>query len=708
MSKITESFVESAMRHGVAVKANSSKSAAPENITYASVIEMANLGFKIDVADLKGMSTKALTQMIEQARKIVGSDRNMVPVYPGFPKQVQELSTVTLIVEQLMHYWSGGALLPDYPDVARNGVALADIARSARDLKVMSAKEAAQHFVETLTTNSISMSEDDKNLLKGSVDLLSLKVSDVSAIIAQAKNEENIQSLILAVKDNFKNSHSVNELVQEWVNVVRSADGVLRVVLALVTEPVSGKDDSYEKTVRHLNDSTANSLKMVSLSKPARRAILVKLEKVSKGFNVDKVVAHRNIWRRVMRMVHPYSFSVVKNDGVRRTVDIIHENVEYKTYNSLIEEALAEKNVEKVVELLGSHQPGNLLRRVVSILRMCENKSDAQILSDGIEKNCGNSKLTTLISSYNGVLSTNDSHARLTRVAGAHNTLVEKEVQEVNALYVSMVLSALAATIKHNLAKTEAPVGAVNVMGSENVPLVRRDLAITDREMDRGETLSLVGEGDTVRLFNHWRNNQGSAGYMDTGAVVLDKDFNTLNVITWDSWHGGRAWATYSGDKNVMPGDEAAEYIDVDMKKLKKDLPEAKWIAMTIQSWSGFITKNVDVIAGVMVRSEPNSGEVFDPRTLTTAFKPTTESLQSVPLVVNIETGQMVWIDSSSGSTRSGMSASHDETVGPVVYDEIARPRLTMGELAELWAEVHGAEINKGEKVDKKQILSLL
>ena len=47
------------------------------------------------------------------------------------------------------------------------------------------------------------MSEDDKSLLQGSVNLLSLKVSDITDIISEAKNEENIQSLILAVKKSF-------------------------------------------------------------------------------------------------------------------------------------------------------------------------------------------------------------------------------------------------------------------------------------------------------------------------------------------------------------------------------------------------------------------------------------------------------------------------------------------------------------------------
>lgn len=708
MSKITGDFVESAMRHGVIVKSNSTKNSAEENVVYGAFIEMANLGFKVDPDSLKGMSEDSLTKMIEQARKIVGADRNMVPVYPGFPKQVQELSTMTLLVEQILHYWSHGVLMPDYPDVVRDGIPLSDIARNVREVKVLSAKETAQHFVNTLTKNKIALSNDDRELLKGSVNLLSPKISDVTEIIAQSTNAENIQTLVWCAAENLQNSHSINEMIQEWIPAVRTVDGVLRIVVAVATDFVSKESgDEYIQATYYLNDKNANAMRMLNVSRPSRRVIMKRLAELSRGFNADYVVAHRNIWRRVMRMIHPYDLS--PNSDEKRIADIIHENFEYKTFNSLVEEALAEKNVEKVVELLGNNQPSNLLRRIVSILRMCENKNDAKIISKSVEKNCRNTKLTALITAYNGVLSTNDSHARLTRVAGLNNTLVEKEVKEVNSLYVSMILSSLSNVIKENLAKnSDSPTGVVGVLSNENVPLVRRDLATTDREMDRGEVISLTGKGDTVRLFNHWRNNQERSGYMDTGAVILDDDMNKLGVVTWDSWSTCREWATYSGDTLVYPGDEAVEYIDVDVPKLKNSFANAKYIAMTIQSWSGLVPKNVDLIAGAMLRSEADSGEVFDPRSLATAFKPTTEAMQSVPLVIDLDKGEMIWIDSSSGSTQHGMSASSDSSVGTVVYDEIKRPRLTLGELAELWAEAHGAEINREKKVDKKQIVSLL
>ena len=115
----------------------------------------------------------------------------------------------------------------------------------------------------------------------------------------------------------------------------------------------------------------------------------------------------------------------------------------------------------------------------------------------------------------------------------------------------------------------------------------------------------------------------------------------------------------------------------------------------------------VDFIAGAMLRSNADKGEVFDARSVATAFKPTTSAMQSVPFAVNLDTGALVWIDSSNGSTASSQSATEDTSIGSIVYDEIARPRLTFGDLARLWAQAHDAE-TVNEPVDRDALLALL
>lgn len=710
MSKITEDFRSAALRRGLLVKP--AKGSANSGIAYAGAIELANLGFVVDPKELVNVGVETITETIRLARKIMGADRDMTPIYPGFPQQVQELSTMTLLVEQILHYFSGGKLLPNYPTIAREGLALEDMLRNARSLKVVKASDAAKEIVTSLVTNPVAISDDDKALLKGALELQKPDAKFIAKTVKDARNGENIQSFITAVKD--VSSFSNSELVLIVLPVIFNNDTLLRVLLTLFTtvakvtsaHAAPQRAKNYDTAVNHLADRNVRSVRMLNIPRPVRRAILAKTGLISDGFKADTVVARRGLWRKVMTAVHPYDFTL--NTAEKRVMDIIHSNVDYRTLNSIIEEAMAKGDVITAVDMLATHQSGNLLRRLVALLRLADTTKKAKHLAKAVAKVGDKATLSTLISSYNGVIAANDDATRVTRVAGLNNTMVSRDnVVKVNEEHLTLVVKGIKKAIKAKLATKPAPVGVVPVKSTVAVPLVRRDASTSDREMARGEEIALAGSGDTLRIFTHWNNNQSVSGYMDAGFVILDDKFNNLAVITWNSWSSHRAIGTYSGDKHVMPGDSAAEYFDLDLSKVKAKYPTAIYVAMTIQSYSGFPTSKVDIIAGAMLRSAPNSGEVFDARNVVTAFKPTTDSTQAVPLAVDLRSGKMLWVDSSNGSDSVGVSSTGDNSIGSIIYDELERPRLTLGQLAKLWAKAHGAETSN-KPVDKDALLKLL
>lgn len=703
MSKITTEFRTAALRNGILVRPTRSFD-TPQTTLQAAVIEMANLGFLINIDDIKGMSNSALETMLKDARTVTGADRNMRPIYPGFPQQVKNLDTLTLLFEQLMHYWSFGTLLPNYPDVVREGLPLADMVRTAREVKVMTAGAAARSLIYTLTTRRVALSEDEQTLLEGSVVVANPSLNNIIPAAQKATNGENLQALVLAMRKNITGI-SANDYVLALTPTCSNLDQVLRLILAVATEPAKGWENNYNLAVCTLADRHSRAVRMINLSRPARRALMGRVSALSDGFKADALVTRQGLWRRVMRMVHPYDLTL--DFAGKRAADIIHSNMEYRTFNSRVEKAMAAADVDTAVSLLAENQPGNLLRRLAALLRLVSNSRQAKNLADAVRNTGTASTVTTLVSAYNGIISVNDSNARVTRVAGLRNTLREVDTRPIDARYIAMVAEALKDALKSVLATKSAPKGAVAVVSDQAVPLVRRDLSATDRVLDRGQEITPAGKGDTVRFFGHWVNNQRFASYLDIGVVVLDADFKIIAVSTWNSWQNARDWSTYSGDKQVYPGDDAAEYIDVDLAALRKKHKDARLIAMTLQSWGGFPLANLDMIAGAMLRSKPESGEVFDPRTVATAFRPTTSSTQAIPFAIDLETGKMVWLDSSNGSTQAHMSAADDDTVGPIVYDELARPRMTLGELATLWAEAHGVD-TIDSPVDKDTLLDLL
>lgn len=722
MSKVTAEFRMSALRRGLLVK--SAKGSSSEQVAFAASIELANLGFVVPPAELTAVSAKTLTDTIEQARKIMGADRDMTPIYPGFPKQVQELSTMTLLVEQILHYWSGGALLPDYPSIVREGLPVEDMLRNARSLKVVNAAAAAREMVAELVASPIAMSVDDKTLLLSALELQKPSVEMIVDTVKRSRNGENVQTFLSSVSA-VTGGPGRDELALAVIPVAANSDVLLRMMLTLfsVGAPmkkgeVLGSEEmhsssaelvriqNYNLAVTTLADRHSRAVRMLNIPRPVRRLVLAKLADLSDGFRADSLVGRQDLWRKVMTAIHPYDFKM--SEASKRAADIIHSNVEYKTLNSLVEAAMQDRDVVTAITLLAENQPGNLLRRVVALLRLVKSDKEAKKLAKAVRRVGPNAALTTLISAYNGVIAANDGATRVTRVAGLKNTMVTRAaVEKVQEEHIALLLKALKKAMREALAKKAAPAGPVAVTSSNPVPLVRRDAATADRQMDRGAEFGVAGEGDTLRIFSHWKNNQRNSGYMDIGLVFLDDKFETLGVITFNSWASHRDIGTYSGDKHVQVGHSAAEYFDVELKKLRKKYPTAIYAAMTIQSYNGWPTSKVDIIAGAMLRSKPNSGEVFDPRSITTAFKPTTDSTQSVPFAIDLRTGKMIWVDSSNGSDAAGVSSTSDNSIGSIIYDELERPRLTLGELATLWAKAHNVETVK-EPVNQKQLMSLL
>jgi len=714
MATITAALRQAALRRGILIENISGSEAASDAVRYAAVIELANLGFLVQPDELKGFTAKALSSTIAGARKVIGADRNMKPIYPGFPKQVEELSTLQLFMEQILHYWTGGAFLPNHPDEVREGLPLEDMLRSARKLQVLSADVALERLLSELVKAPVALSSDDRELLTELTKVVYgedfHRTISTADLVRSSTNGENIQVFGEALRD-FANTvvHSKDDYFSALTFGVRNSDHLLRLILSFYGAPAADRwVENYELAVGTLADRHFRAVRFSSVPRYQRQGIVDALGKLTKGYQADRLVTRQNLWRRVFKGLHPYDLKLTGES--KRALDIVHSNIDYRTLNSVIEQALESRKVSEAVELLAEHQPGNLLRRLVAILRLTTKKADAKVLAKRVAEVGSKAALSTLISSYNGVLGANDEHARVNRVAGLNNTMLDRgEIEKINADFQAEILGALDEAIEAVLKGKAAPTAPVGVVGEAAVPLVRRDAASTDRVLDRGAELALLGEGDVLRIFGHWNNNMDRPSYMDIGAVVLDEDFNEVAVSTWNSWQGARSWSTYSGDKLVQPGGSAAEFIDVKLTELKSSVRGARWVAMTVQSWAGWPTADVDFIAGAMLRKKDGDqkGEVFDARAVTTAFKPTTKATQSVPFAVNLETGKIIWLDSSSGATGAGNSASNDGTVGSIVYDEAARPKLSMGHLAALWASAHGVETVQ-KPVDRDALLELL
>ena len=697
-------FIEAGLRTGYVLHAESDadRSALSENIQRAFILEMANYGFTVSNPERAAILTESEAQdILHAARHITGADRDLTPIYPGFPKQVKELPTATLLIEQILHYLSFGTLLPDYEDLEfRPGLPLIDMVRSNKTVTIANLDEG--NFLSDLVSRPTGLSTTEVKLLNEVVAHSTFPLEELESAYLAAKSHENTQHLVEAASKIYP----AKELFSALAPITNNSDRLLRLFLSLYTSQnthlVYEDPELYSTAIHTLRDDLRSTIVFDAVPRRVRALLVRRLGEISEGYKADYLVKHKTLWRAVIRTVHGFEHATTPE--AKRALDIIHDNIEYTTFASTIEVALDEGRIVDAVTLMTDERPGELIRRAVSVLRKASSHKDVKALQTGIKESLKGTTLTTIISAYNGILSANSETPRLVKVAGRNNALVSREIVKIPQEYIDEILETIREEITHRLKDLPFNADTVGVDSQIPVPLVARDTSESDQVIDRGTRFKVEGSGNTLRLYCYWKNTSACAsGYIDLGVSFVTDSFKHLGALTWNTWDRYREVGTYSGDKCVRKGDSAVEYYDVDLDKVKIFLPRGtRYLAVSLQSWSGIPYKDVDIVAGAMFRSEPDSGEPFDPRTVVTAFTPTTDSLMALSYVFDLENNELIWVDSSTGSQARGVSADSDHSIGGLVRSELSE-RLTFGDLAVLWAKAHGAA-TEDTSVDMKTL----
>ena len=326
--------------------------------------------------------------------------------------------------------------------------------------------------------------------------------------------------------------------------------------------------------------------------------------------------------------------------------------------------------------------------------------------------------VTTLVSAVNAVRSAASGGQRYRRIAGGSTSLVEDEVRLSDAQAQELEECIVTRGIQPSLAKIPLPEGPVGVRGGEvAVPLsvVGRSATKTDRRrMVQGERMMLPGSGGVVRFFMHWYDCEDSYGGtdLDLGLVLLDEDMGVID--TWDyadvhsSSHGTNETVTFSGDSVRAPRPNgASEFFDVNMAKLVQEYPTARYMVENVRVFSGAPgISAVDNYCGVMRRDKVMSGEVFDARTVVSGACASTGSKFVVLLAVDVVTGELVWLDTETGSTELyGRASTDGEATGLAVGEVLGGSRVSVGELLGWWS---GGRVDESVGVDWDMVFGLL
>jgi len=101
----------------------------------------------------------------------------------------------------------------------------------------------------------------------------------------------------------------------------------------------------------------------------------------------------------------------------------------------------------------------------------------------------------------------------------------------------------------------------------------------------------------------------------------------------------------HSGDIVDAPHG-ASEFIDLTLSKVREQ--GVRFVVMTVNSYTQQPYADLpECFAGWMARQHPNSGEIFEPKTVQDKLDITADSRIAIPLIIDVQENQVIWADMS-------------------------------------------------------------
>jgi hypothetical protein len=649
-------------------------------------------------------AVKVMKQVLNFATIARGNGAGLArPMYPNFPEQVAEAAESELYLNAILHYFSVWAAdvaynedfvwLPKYRKVPRNPLGPGDKVKLTV-LKVVPQYETTAIYREIqrqLVTANTSISEQDKKDIRLLVDEGYLVPSDTEIL-----NKENLVVYAAAM---LNHKDTINA---KWF---QHGTDVLRLATALSDGDVS----------------LAKNTKFKSFSRPIRRILL---DLLARDKNLQEAFARdRERFIRLGERLHPREFKDVRYRKLRNDFAILRDGLRLETFNSNVEAALAAKDTLRATETLKT-RPGEFARRLDHLLLLSQNsvvKSKLVVSAfEDVVKEVSTPVLLQLAVHFENRNKTNMRIIMPKGEVAKIQLLDEGPRPPINADLTEQIVFMCCNTLAKRFSRLPA-LGRVYVdpeLKNYLVPFSQRSASAALRTITRGSQIPFSSEKDTLRFFVHWKNTeQGKSLYgeggrvdLDLSANMYDQDWNDKGRVWYGNLRGydytGRGSdfqykAYHSGDITNAPNG-AAEFIDVDIPSVLRY--GGRYIVVTVNMYAGpeNISQVPECFTGWMLRDKPQSGEVFEPKTVVDRLDITSPSRMVVPFIIDLQERRMIWVDSEvSGVQNWGSNVINQQEKIVIVGKAFTRiKKLTLYDLFWLHGKGRGHLVFSPEKAD--------
>lgn len=608
-------------------------------------------------------------ELLFTLRKMTGAHVSYTPMYPNFPEQVMDASSAELYFNAMVHYvgsWFGTRIMPVYKADPRAPLDGATPVKVIGPAAITELEEVAIRLLSAKT----SISEADKEDLAWLVghygdafqrfipDIIPLK-ENVALLGALCMRSTNIAGTVLR-------------------HHIRTATDVLRLAVAL-----SGGDISL-----------AENTKFKAISKRDRRTLLSLLDHIGGG--AEDMLRYPEVWKRLGERLHPGAYAK-RFPQAHAAFQVVRDGLPFETFGRTIETALRERDVDGAIRLLKA-RPGELARRLDHLSRL---RADGSGVIDAFQQVVSKVSTPVLLQVLAHFRSRND--ARELRTFFPKGDIgkvraIDNELEPLDPAHCKAIVAIAATALRQRFAQLP-PLGRVFVderLKRYTVPAGLRSAAKALRTVGRGSSIPFP-QGSTLRLFIWWQDGNGATD-IDLSAVGLDKDHRYVMDIAYYNLRdvGGH----HSGDITSAP-DGAAEFIDVEI-----DTCLARGIRYLVMNVNAFSSQPFcdlpECFAGFMMRSTPQSGEIFEARTVENKFDLSGRTRFCIPIIFDLQERQATWADVAMKHAASHANNVHNNmssiTILAKAMTSLVKPDLHT--LFQLHAEARGEVVGLAEGAD--------